>query len=44
MFGKIKKLWVEVSLLAVKVQTLQEDVDKLKKPTAKKSAVKKTTK
>lgn len=40
MFGKIKKLWTEVQLLAIQVQMLQADVEKLKKP-AKKPAVKK---
>lgn len=43
MFGKVKKLWTEVRLLAVQVQMLQSDVDKLKKP-VKKPVTKKTTK
>ena len=42
MFGKVKKLWAEVHLLAVQVQMLQAEVDKLKP--AKKSTAKKTTK
>lgn len=43
MFGKLKKLWLIVETLAVRVDALQYQVDSLKKP-AKKPATKKTSK
>lgn len=45
MFGKLKKLWLIVETLALRVDALQYQVDSLKKkPVAKKPVVKKTSK